>query len=366
MTDDIVRSKKSIEDNLGYNSNIKLFEVDYISRGLNIYRVTPRERVSYWFYLASMGYFNVSVSIPVPNRSPLTLTPLETAALFIYAASKTVGRTLTEIPTINLSRMIPRQYASLDFYKGILDPKDVEVDNMLSFLQNRWVELETISGIGNFEDFLNRAVQMDFILGQCEFFAKNARGLGQIENFTESFFTNPVVNLYPFNTTYESFFSDLDFTVLELTEKDFLKIAMECLTQAAGVDLEEDGLADTQEHLVRLIDQLTSYTVMVVSGAHTASPEPFIIEDTYGYDIKVTDKNGIYIDLADGDISVSDVKTGDRKTYFEVDLYADVTNHDNVNGEIELGNDFVTDVLARTAIDFDIGSEIFDFEMVVN
>lgn len=211
----------------------------------------------YWGYLSSVGQYTAIIEANIGGQETI-LSVLDAFVLYTYALYKAAGITLDEIPTFYANNILKSPRPTIVQLKAIVDSKYISESKLTGLLADIPEVGTHISTLGFLENvsLLHKRFKQHRLQ-----YAKETDGIGRgmldgAANYL--YYTIPIE--VASEATYGEWLSNrtLDFT--SLTKDDWLEVSIELFKKSTGY-VEDKSLADIQESLIGLVEQLTSYTI---------------------------------------------------------------------------------------------------------
>lgn len=229
--------------------------------------------MNHWVFLASKGNYQAFISVTNPRtgeRIPLTV---KEAYVFVwYAFCKSIGIVLPTIPKVfakRVQRIAPA--ATVDEIWGLADHKVVERDLAVQLLSKQ----PAIGNIISTQAFYNLCVK---IYDAAQFqrnlvaFQEAHRRHAYAMGMTSRIYTDAICTIGATNENYGTWFAERNIRVQDFTVSDLSLIYQEIVREATGLALTTtESLANLQRVMIRLLTQLSSYSIQIVPEINNSS-----------------------------------------------------------------------------------------------
>jgi hypothetical protein len=271
-----------------YPTKVLESSVDDISN--NSVRTLTEMLLHHWMYLSSHNLYSAVTYFTHPATGERVLISAKDAfVLYMYCKAKTVGMTLTTIPTLNAHFVRLANVPSLATLQKIVDRRYVNDTTLNQVLANT----EDLTRIVSVDDFYETIVSFHERLRLHYYQWAN-----ETAKIKQGMLKAAAMRLYGVvpcefyvNRTYSNWFNDIGITLGTLTRFDYDAIANELYLNASGVSLNTTlTLRQIHTATIDLMRQLSSYSVQYVATINTenvlriGTPEVLVgnIETTIG------------------------------------------------------------------------------------
>lgn len=232
--------------------------------------------LNHWLYTSTHQRYNTILSIMNPTTGQLTpLSAKEAFVLFLYSYNQACGVTLETVPdlrAVSVRRPLPPTFEEL---RAVADPHYVSDAVIESAFENQpsmgvYISTEAFRGFCRaVRDSLNKHQEL-FSLEE------HLTSRGQIEGLLRRFYHDPVCQLAD-GEYYTDWLEERGFEPDKLSQFDYAILANEVLELATGANLADtDSLRELQTAMLRLMSQLSSYTVQFLQ---TINSDTFLKAD---------------------------------------------------------------------------------------
>lgn len=261
---------------IGRKSNSKNTNLILISEEANIisaFSNIEQLRLDYWVYLASQGRFEDSMTISVPGRGILNLSPLNTFILLLFATSNITNTPLTEIPLIGLPKVIDIVPYDYDMIMSVCNRDDVDVELLRAAYIEGDVELPMLNSVQGLFDFVDDLVVMNYSHITAKSSVKTINGFGQYAAANDRHYIYKEVRLAADNTLYSDWLESIELITTGLTVEDWVSVIDSCLLAGTGKSDDQIGLSNRHILMVELMTKLTSYATTILPGESFSSAD---------------------------------------------------------------------------------------------
>lgn len=241
------------------------------------------ERLNYWIYLSSLNYFNVNITLNIPNliSTSTDLTSNEAFLFLVYAANKIANIDLINIPNFQIYNIMKDYISDIGNIKGQMERSVIKgtIKNT-SLSWDRYLDMSSdipnVIQVYNIDDFnklvnviINRKIR-HILLPSLE---SKSLGQSEIEYATSAFYINPTCTLTNF-TTYDEFFQSIKINKNNLSN-DILQYAINSILNFyLELSNNKNSLDSPYKEMVDILKIICSYTVMFISGESKSSLMP--------------------------------------------------------------------------------------------
>lgn len=229
----------------------------------------------HWLWLSSNGYYyQAVVSITNPKTGERIPMAVKDAFVFMwYAFCASVGIQLTTIPQVYAQRVQRIPTPSVDAMMAVCDPKLVDRATLqqahdwqptLSPMISTEAFYEAVSEIYMAADYQRKLVALQ------EHTVRRA----MVFNAVEQLYSDNICTLAPEGTTYTAWFAERNIKIDDFSADDLGLAYLSLTKDATGLSLHStNSLKNLQRAMVRLLGQLSSYSVQFMSEINASDIE---------------------------------------------------------------------------------------------
>lgn len=222
-------------------------------------------RINNWIYLASTGFYQAEVDIIIPGRSFLRMNVKDAAIFFVYAANRSNGIEIDQVPDLWVSKVFTMAPPNPLLVRALIDSSIED-----QFIIDTLAKLPTFTVLNTLEEFNTKVLELANVGFDLDIDWWNS--LSDIEQSNKRSVINALYKYghYPLvgsTTDYDNWLANLGFNKYDLSKSDYLEIANEILVKAAGVSIDVGAFSPQQQAVVDILDMLTSYNVAFTVGS---------------------------------------------------------------------------------------------------
>lgn len=249
----------------------EIVEVSQVPEALGRFFSISILKMQYWIYLSTMGYYNEPITISVPGKRSLTMTPRDAFILFIYSTQEAYGteeeRSREVIPQIRVDRVLPETPIDRSALEGTLDEKHIDVKGYLDEILTDRVSLRQVNSLDEFGDFVTEVRDRQIYESLIARYAYTPEGRAMLKGTMINIYIDQECDLTDITDyTFAQWASDNVFDFSEYTTEDFINTANECLAKAADINDTGSTLPKYQLDLIEVMRKLTSYSLSLIDG----------------------------------------------------------------------------------------------------
>lgn len=231
--------------------------------------------LNHWLWLAFRGRYTAVINVDNPKTGgKYALSTVEAFLVFLYTYNKARGLELPYLPDMEAMFVRRLTTPSFDELRGLAEPSRIPDSRILQAI----AAAPTVGSYISVQAF--RAGVLTIHSGQLAHRALYAseeemQARGQMEQVTGRFYGHMPIR---FNgTPYTTWFDDRGLDVDTLTDIECDIVSAEILKVATGMDLRDElSLKEIQATLLRLMTQLSSYSVQYLQSINT---DPVMVSD---------------------------------------------------------------------------------------
>ena len=221
--------------------------------------------LNHWISWACEGNYLAVTNFDNPaNGESLWFTAKEAFILYLYAYNASHGLILETVPDVMAIFVRKETIPSFDQLRTLATPARVP-DNWIHYLREDQPLIGDVISTAGFYDKCQEIhnawkLHSDFIAHREHMIDR-----GQVENVAYHLYQHKQYNLAD-GMYYEDWLKSKNLEFDKLSREEFDLLANNLLASATGSDLKVSvGLSDLQESMVRLLKQLSSYSIQVVT-----------------------------------------------------------------------------------------------------
>lgn len=279
LTEAIAQSRMLLENSPANVVATKALESSMVDESNSSPWSTSEILFNHWIYLSSKGLYTAYININNPQTGEkVPLTAKEAFIFAMYAFAKSLDVTLDQVPLAYASRVqrLGKPY----------EDTDATVDDIYSIVDHSLIEREVaelalsiqppvqpiIISTDAFYTLglsINDAVQMQRrLIARQENYVRR----GQVQAMVTRIYSDFVIELEPTGTMYDTWLSNRNIDVSNLSRNDFELLYLDIVGQATGADLHPtQSIAQLQSAMVSMFTQLSSYGIQVIKEINDSS-----------------------------------------------------------------------------------------------
>lgn len=277
--DAVVSTREALENSLSNVVQTKALE----SSMFDLTGATPWSLedilLNEWLHLSTAGIYKATIVITDPRTSErIPLDVKDAFTLMLYCQFGSIGLPLEYIEPVAAQRVqrVPAQ--TLKGLRDITLTKYIS-DDELKFLlgtnplltqSDKIISIDAFLDLGM--DIFQAAQTQRAILGTCEHHFK--RGL--MHGAVTSLYADVACNLVPERMLYSKWLADNNLKFEDFSQSELSLLELDIIRQATGLSLSTaKSIKDVQKALVRLLGQLSSYSVQFLTSINEESIKVF-------------------------------------------------------------------------------------------
>lgn len=230
-------------------------------------------QMNHWLWLASQNRYNVFISATNPKtgeRLPLSAKDAWVVMWYCYLGSVGIDLSNQEINPFFAKRVQRIPPPSIDELMSVVNAKYIDRSLAIQALSLQPV----IASVTSIESFYDLCVEITAAANfQRNLIAyqehKDARGYAM--GMVERIYSDNIVRLAPEGTSYKEWFAERNLVLSDFTEDEKGLLYLDIVKQATGQSLiNTNSLANLQAAMVKMISQLSSYSVQFLSQINTS------------------------------------------------------------------------------------------------
>lgn len=217
--------------------------------------------MNHWAHWASQNIYQAVIRVNHPRTGTLVELGVRNAfILYLYAYNRSVGVRLTEVPSF-VAQGIRRPTPDFATLRNIVDRRYVSDELIRVAISQPFAPKELLSPYS----FVETATQLfNEFYTHREIYSlqEHARARGQVQALIDHLYMNVDSPLAPSGMTYQEWLTQQNLDFEDFTDLEFSELAANLLSMCTGVELTgTHSPSDVQQALVRLMAQLSSYSV---------------------------------------------------------------------------------------------------------
>lgn len=219
---------------------------------------------NYWPFLAAKGLYKARLSITVPTTGDVhQLDMLEAFVLYIYCITAFEEVYLDKVPCIYIERVL-----------RLIPPKQSELEDLRmeytsrSFLEYIYDQIPTIHPMISplsFNEKANEIHRVQNDLRTMRHFQGDYRVEGNLHQIMDRYFHSVILKPYD-GQLFSLWFEEREIEIDRWMKEDYIEVAGMIFEQATGVSMNKgSALKDLHAAMIRVLDELTSYSVHMLS-----------------------------------------------------------------------------------------------------
>lgn len=226
--------------------------------------------LNYWPFLAASGYYNSKISVTVPSLGTVhQLDMLEAFVLYVYCVTAHDNVFLDRIPCIYIQRvlrLIPPRTSEIEALRMPYTPR--------YFLEYISKEIPTVQRMISVVAFNEKAIEIHRIqndLREMRHFQGDYKIEGNLNQMIDRYFHSFEMNPYN-NGSYSTWFEEREIEISTWTREDLIEVAGVLFEKCTGTSMSRgSALKDLHSAMVRVLDELTSYSVHMLTTVNDDS-----------------------------------------------------------------------------------------------
>lgn len=227
-------------------------------------------KMDYWIYLSYLGLYNPDISFRLPNEDyDIFMTAKEAAILLFYALNRSSGIDQTYIPPVRVYNVIPVTYPTAEELLPFTDRLNVTLEDLQVAGENL-LTLDTVKDITELEAFIEK-VRLQRIRHELLWNSKNDSFSNAVyRGSSGGYWISQECELAPPNTRYNDWLDEHQINKFDLTIYGWAELANNILEAGANIIVDENSLSPGKSAMVEIVDNLTSYSLLIAPGEGTA------------------------------------------------------------------------------------------------
>lgn len=234
----------------------------------------PDILLNHWLWLSSNGLYSAFVSTTNPRtgeRIPLSVKDAWVFMWYAYMGANGIDLSLKTIPQMYAKRVQRIPMATTADILSVVNPKYVDQSMALQALSMQPV----IGPIVSTEAFYNLCTEITAAANmQRNLIATQEHHgrRGQVQGMVERIYSDNTVWVADPQQSYAAWFSERNLSVADFSQQDLGLLYLDLVKQATGLSLVNNkSLAALQAAMVRMLGQLSSYSIQFMSQINTSS-----------------------------------------------------------------------------------------------
>jgi hypothetical protein len=233
--------------------------------------------LNHWLFLASEGLYTAFISATNPKSGERTpLNAKDAYILLWYAFCKSVGITLNVIPKMYAKRV---QRLPTSNIENDPNPLPGTVDDLMLVVDDTLIDRSIAEQAISIQPEITTTISTEAFYGLCKRIydaAQMQRNLmasqehmvrrGMVHCMVSRIYSDNICSLAPEGETYGVWFAERNINFDDLTSSDMGLLYVDLVRQATGQALiAENSIKDLQTSMVKMLTQLSSYSVQVIA-----------------------------------------------------------------------------------------------------
>jgi len=276
MDDEAPEIRRELENSKHDQLETKILEssvVDYSEA--SVFTLTDM-LLNHWFYFAFNGTYRAVTVIDSPKTGEsIVLTPQEAAVTFLYALGRTVGFEMVNIPKLPVLNVRKMRMPTRSKIAGMIDNKvrdEHVVDELFAAVNPIFPIISTEAFYDGVSDILSGILRQRWLWATRE----NHMERGQTEAAAMHFYQDVLVD-FGHGQTFSQWFTSRNLDIETYNDLELALLAEELFMETTGSKLRRTmSLRDIQGAMLRIMRQLSSYTVQYLQSINTT---PLVVID---------------------------------------------------------------------------------------
>lgn len=243
-------------------------------------------KVNYWAYMAHLGLYVGDFEIPIPDAGSIFLNAKDAFTLYAFAVNRSIGKTLTDIPTVTAKSVVPVTYPTVNDIK-VLNWRAEITDAFLTDFMSGLVELREVNDREAFTIFIEDILNQELLLDLKEQTFHHPESRSVLRDVSNALIVDVEVPLGDGSSTYSDWLYARGIDILELSAADWWELANNILTAVVDFADDTDSVGARQKAIIEILDALTSYDVMILGGEGSARSRDINSPSMLVYDVVV-------------------------------------------------------------------------------
>lgn len=237
-----------------------------------------------WIYMTTLGLYTSHISVTNPKTADIiAMTQDEALIVWVYALHRMHGINPVWIPTITASNVLRKRKPTKAQVSKVIDRRylDEEMANHYINAVDHFVPpVNKIISTERFGEFCNEVLNVKNIHRNIYSFTGDSRTHIQLKVLTDQYYETVVCKLTERKTAFLDYFKQKGWLLDTMSTAEYTQLATDILKYSLGRDLvNRMGLKEIQSMMVRLLKQLSSYSIQFV---RKITEEDIIVFD-WGY-----------------------------------------------------------------------------------
>lgn len=222
-----------------------------------------------WIYMTTLGLYTARISVTNPKTADiLALSQDEALIVYVYALHRMHGINPVWIPTITASNVLRRRKPTKTQVSKVVDRRylDEEMANIYINAVDHYVPpVGKIISTERFGEFCDEVLKVKNIHRNIYSFTGDARTHIQLKVLTDQYYETVVCKLTERKMAFLDYFKQKGWLLDTMTPGEYAQLATDILKYSLGKDLvNRMGLKEIQEMMIRLLKQLSSYSIQFI------------------------------------------------------------------------------------------------------
>lgn len=257
--------------------------------------------LNHWFYFSFNGTYRAVTVVDSPKTGEsLVLSPQEAVVTFLYAVGRSVGFDMINIPKLPVLNVRKMRIPTRSKIAGMIDNKvrdEKVVDELFAAVKPIFPIISTEAFYDDVSDILKGILRQRWLWSTRE----NHMERGQTEGAAMHFYQDVLVD-FGYGQTFSQWFAARNLDIETYNDLEIALLAEELFMEGTGSKLRRTlSLRDIQTAMLRIMRQLSSYTVQYLQSINTT---PLVVIDWLmprigNMDISATDHIPVQIHTLD-------------------------------------------------------------------
>lgn len=227
--------------------------------------------LNHWLFFSTNNRYPTLINFNNPQTGErIQVTAKDAFVIFLYSYNRSFGVTLDRVPNLEATHVRRTPLPTRAELKSIVDPAYVSDKLVLAALMNQ----PSIGRYISTESFYDACVEIHTaLMRHRDLYAYREHYIerGHVEAMVGRCYQDILCNLGD-EQPYEDWFKDRGLRIPELSTLDQGLLAAAVLKEATGIGLNTNkSLRELQESMIRLMTQLSSYSVQYIATINTSA-----------------------------------------------------------------------------------------------
>ena len=267
--DEFPKAMRKLEYSLSNRLGTKLLESSVVDYANSEHYTLPDTLFNHWIWLSHTDKYKTYINFNSPLNDDLIVMSVKDAFVFyLYATMRTYGLVPEKLPLVMCRRVARSPKPNLADLRQVTTWR--VSPNWIQNAINRMPVIPNLISTEGFYDFCKtlqeQAMQQYWMVCQEPGLHAYSEKFAAVSRL----WTNAWVQLGREGQTYAQWFAERNIAIDEYTQEDFRSVSQTILSRATGTDgANAITLKDVQDAMIRLMTQLSSYSVQFVANINT-------------------------------------------------------------------------------------------------